>query len=116
MTDNDCFMEIPITKSRINAYKNTVFGEKLKSTGSIRLRFTKQTDGNHKTSYYLSNLSMDEYTTEDIYQLYKLRWRIEAMYNCLKNKLQLCKFCGINPDIIKQSFYLSLIHISATVN
>lgn len=105
MRDNDCFMEIPITKSRINAYKDTIFGEKLKSIGSIRLRFTKQTDGNNKPRYYLSNLSMDEYATEDIYQLYKLRWRIETMYNCLKNKLQLCKFSGIKPDIIKQDFY-----------
>lgn len=108
MKTDDEFIEVIIDKSRMNAYKGTEFGEKLKQTGSLRLRFTKVKLNDNTYEYLLSNLGEDEFTAEDIQKIYGLRWRIEVLYNLLKNKLCLCNFSGAKPEVIKQDFYATI--------
>lgn len=108
METDDEFKDVIIDRSRINAYKGTELGEKLKQTGYFRLRFTKVKLNDDTYEYLLSNLDTEEFTAEDIKKIYGLRWRIETAYNCLKNKMHLSNFSGTKPDVIKQDFYATI--------
>lgn len=55
------------------------------------------------------------YTIQDFYNLYHLRWNIETKYLDIKHKAELEKFTGYRPDGIRQDFYvcLFLLNLSA---
>lgn len=107
MNTNDEYVDVEITNDRIRAYKSTELEVKLLKYKKLNLRFTK-TQLEDDTEYIISNLPKDEFTDADISRLYKLRWGIETMYNCLKNKLFLCNFSGIRPIILMQDFYSTI--------
>lgn len=108
MKENDEIKDVIIDNSRINPYRGTPFAEKLSNIGSLRLRFTRIKLQADTYEYILSNLTTGEFTNEDIKKLYGLRWRIEVLYNLLKNKMFLSDFSGTKPDVIKQDFYATI--------
>lgn len=108
MKGNDETKDVIIDKSRINPYRGTPFAEKLSNIGSLKLRFTKIQLQDDTYEYILSNLNTDEFTNEDIKKIYGLRWRIEVLYNILKNKMFLSNFSGTKPDVLKQDFYATI--------
>lgn len=55
-----------------------------------------------------SNLPQTDFTTDDLYQLYALRWGVETLYDTLKNRLQLERFTCRKWDYILQDFYATL--------
>ena len=108
METDDEITDVIIDKSRISPYKGTAFAEKLAQIGSLRLRFTKIKLSDNTYEYLISNLNKPEFGFEDIKKLYGLRWRIEGLYNILKNKMFLSDFSGTKPEIIKQDFYATI--------
>ena len=107
MKTNDEYVDVEITNDRTRAYKGTELEAKLLKYKKLNLRLTK-VQLEDDTEYIISNLPKDEFTDADISRLYKLRWGIETMYNCLKNKLFLCNFSGIRPIILMQDFYATI--------
>lgn len=64
-----------------------------------QLRFTKIIIGKDEygediVEFLISDLPMDEYSIDDLKELYHLRWTIETSYNRLKNRMKLEKFSG----------------------
>ncbi len=53
----------------------------------------------------LTNLSKEEFATNDIISLYGKRWGIEISYNTLKNKIKIESFTGFLPNFIYQDFF-----------
>lgn len=53
----------------------------------------------------ITNLSEDEFCTNDFLDLYFLRWGIETTYDTLKNKLLIEKFAGRSPIAVLQEYY-----------
>jgi len=53
----------------------------------------------------ITNLSEDEFCTNDFLKLYFLRWGIETVYDTLKNKLLVEKFAGKSTVAVLQEYY-----------
>lgn len=53
----------------------------------------------------ITNLSEDEFNTNDFLGLYFLRWGIETAYDTLKNKLLIEKFAGRSSIAVLQEYY-----------
>ncbi len=52
---------------------------------------------------------MDEFTYDDIVELYGKRWGIETLYDSLKRKLKTEKFTSSFKTIIEQDFFSSVL-------
>ena len=55
-------------------------------------------------------------STEDIYQIYGLRWIIETNYNTLKNRFEIENFTSNTKENIKQDVYTSVIKYNIGFN
>lgn len=115
MRSSDENVEIIFDKTRTNAYRNTSFCVKLKERGSMNLRFVQIKLKSGETEYLATNLSLEEFSSNDIYMLYGSRWGIETVYDTLKNKLELENFTGYKPIIIEQDIY-STIYLSNVIH
>jgi len=56
----------------------------------------------------ITNLDANEFNTEEISTLYKMRWGIETAFDTLKNKLTIENFTGTKPVLIEQDVYTSI--------
>ena len=107
---NDKVSEVVFDRKRTNEYRNDrKFRTKLMTT-TYKLRFSKiqigtNEDGTAKEEILLSNLSIDEFTAEDLVELYNLRWDVETSYNHLKNRMKMEEFSGHRPNLILQDIY-----------
>lgn len=111
LTQDDSIVEIPLTKSRICHYEGTEDGERMKELGKISLRMVKVHLENGTTEILATNLSVLEFQTFEIAQLYHMRWGIETAYEILKDRLQLENFTGTKPILLLQDIY-STIYVS----
>lgn len=57
----------------------------------------------------ITNLEMEEFTYDDIVELYSKRWGIETLYYSLKWKLKTEKFTSSFKTIIEQDFFSSIL-------
>lgn len=106
-------LEVKLDRLMTNMHRNDLqFRQHLMNT-SYRLRFTKirigkEEQGEDSIEYLISNLPMEEYTIEDLKELYHLRWAIETSYNRLKNRMKLEDFSGFKAKIIYQDIYADI--------
>jgi hypothetical protein len=76
----------------------------------FRLRFAKlvigaDEEGNDIVEYLITNLPEEQYTSEQLKELYWCRWNTETSYNRLKNRMKLEEFSGYSPELILQDIY-----------
>lgn len=105
---DDEIVEIIFDKTRINPYRNTEFAEKLKSIGSISVRFVRVHLSSGEIEYLVTNLNKEEFNTKEISDLYFMRWGIETAYDTLKNKLDIENFTGTKPLLIEQDIFATV--------
>jgi hypothetical protein len=55
-----------------------------------------------------TNLDENEFSKNDLKELYGKRWTIETGYDKLKNFIELEEFSGIRKEIIEQDFYAGI--------
>lgn len=108
MTTNDELITIEMTKERLNAIRHEPHYEQMLSVDHIVVRIVKIRLGNGIEEILLTNLDANEFSIEELKELYRLRWEIETVYNSLKHKIQIEKFSGYKPIIIEQDFYASI--------
>ena len=80
---------------------------------TYQLRFTKIIIGKDEygediVEFLISDLPMDEYSIDDLKELYHLRWTIETSYNRLKNRMKLEKLSGFKEILIYQDIYADI--------
>ena len=102
MASADENVVIEFTQARINPYRHTPFAKRLRETGFIKLRFVKIALPDGKMEFLATNLSKDDFSSQDIGELYHLRWGIETAYDTLKNKFLLENFTGKKAILIEQ--------------
>jgi len=73
MNTLDEFIDIFITKLRMNHIKNLKLKEKLLKIGKVNLRETKIILPTREIKYLISNLNKETFTYNDLNDLYKLR-------------------------------------------
>jgi putative transposase len=80
------------------------------SDGSVVLRVVGQYDAETKTYHcYVTTLSSDEFTPEDLAALYCLRWVIELLFKLLKSSCHLDHVDTSNPHALRTHIYASLL-------
>lgn len=111
MKSNDEEKNIEYTYARLNQIKksNNALYEKIKDKKGIILRITKIRINNKKEEYLISNLSKENFTEEDLKEIYEKRWKIENSYNSIKNKLKIESFSGNLPQFIYQDIYAQIV-------
>lgn len=108
MTSDDCLVEVVFDATRINPHQGTSAGEKLAKAGSIKLRLVRVMLKNGAYEYLATNLSFDEFTINEIAELYTMRWEIETAFDDLKNKLGIENFTGTKPILLEQDIYATV--------
>ena len=104
MDGNDCKMPIAITKDRIRYLHSKEDKDLLKNIKEIETRFVKFTE----EKIFITNLEQEEFCAKEIYDLYFKRWKIELLYEKVKNKMVIENFSGQSENIIKQEFYAQI--------
>ncbi len=108
MTKDDCLVEVIFDKARINPHKGTPTEEKLAKAGSINLRFVRVMLQSGEYEYLATNLTPEEFSTEEIGELYSMRWEIETAFDDLKNKLSIENFTGTKPILLEQDIFATI--------
>lgn len=77
--------------------------------GDFRLVHIQTSENSRKVEEILiTNLPKEEFSTEELYDLYHLRWGIETEYRTLKDKLYIENFSGCSDIAVRQDFYASM--------
>ena len=108
MKSNDELVDVIIDSGRLAHYKGTPDYDLLAGAGNIMLRMVKIPLDSGDCEYLATNLSPDEFSTDEIGKLYTARWGIETAFGTLKNKLTLENFTGTKPILIEQDIYSSI--------
>ena len=83
--------------------------KKLKELEKTMVRITKKNIDDNKDIVILSNLDMDEFSAEDILEIYEKRWNIEGSYDYMKNVLCEECFTGNLQIIVEQDLYAQVL-------
>ena len=108
MKTKDEPVDIAVTRSRLSHYNGTETYDQLVNWGSINLRMVKIYLDCGTVQVLITNLDSNEFDTEEISALYKMRWGIETAFDTLKNKLTIENFTGTKPILIEQDIYASI--------
>ena len=117
MTTNDEIIEITYQYDRIRYYKDIdpeFYELMLNNKETIKVRIVKILLSTGQVEYLITNLTQEEMNTEEINELYKLRWGIETHYHYLKESLKIETITSsidnlINQDIYSQMFVFNLL-------
>ncbi|KAA6307646.1 hypothetical protein EZS27_040682, partial [termite gut metagenome] len=84
-------------------------GVKINKRTPIRVRMVKVLLDTGETEVLITNLyDTSLYTTEELKEVYHLRWGIETFYGYVKEELQMGQFSGIRSICIEQDFAANL--------
>ena len=105
MTTNDEIIKINLTNARLKYFDDESLKEKARKMGRLEIRITLVDIGKDEPEILATNLTPEEFTTEDLKELYKKRWTVETGFDRLKNLIEIEDFSGIRRPIIEQDFY-----------
>jgi hypothetical protein len=108
LKSNDELVEVIIDRTRLAHYKGKPEYDLLTNAGSITLRMVKIPLEPGGFEYLATNLYSDEFSADEIGNIYTARWGIETAFGILKNKLALENFTGTKPILIEQDIYSSI--------
>lgn len=105
MKSNDEIIEINITNNRLKHFNDLKLREKVRRMGRVKIRIVLVDIGNDELEILATNLTKEEFTIEELKELYGKRWAIETGFDRLKNILEIEDFSGTRRIIIEQDFY-----------
>ena len=108
MKSNDEIIQINMINSRLNNFDDENLKEKARKMGRLEIRIVLVDIGKDEPEILATNLTPEEFTTEDLKELYKKRWTVETGFDRLKNLIEIEDFSGIRRPIIEQDFYAHL--------
>ena len=108
MNSDDGIIEV----NMINPFLEKISDEKVRKfaeeMGRLKVRIVKVKLKTGETEILATNLNKNEFTKEELKELYAKRWTIETGYYKLKNFIALEEFSGIRKEIIEQDFYAGI--------
>lgn len=107
METNDENVTILFDKTRIRHYIGTEVEKVMNEKKSISMRIVKVNLSSGITEILATNIEGD-FDTEEIKQLYAMRWGIETAFDILKNKLEVENFTGTKPILIEQDIFCNV--------
>ena len=111
MKTNDEIIEIGYEHNRAKYYKDTneELYDYLKAGNKIKIRCVRTTLDTGEIEYLLTNIEKEKFTTEDIKELYNLRWKIEINYKHLKNNIKIECITSGKEVLIKQDIFSQVL-------
>lgn len=98
-----------VLDTRVERYKEGEFYNYYMKGNRMSLRFVNVELPTGEIETLMTNLTKDELSTEDIYEIYKLRWGIETHYHELKESMMATNVSSNKDTIIKQEIYAQMI-------
>ena len=115
MKTNDEIIKINMINSRLKAFDDENLKEKARQMGRLEIRIALVDIGKDEPEILATNLTHEEFTTEDLKELYKKRWTVETGFDRLKNLIEIEDFSGIRRQIIEQYFYAHIFVYNLTM-
>lgn len=107
MKSDDEWVEIENLYSRIRYYKtndNELYNY-YQSGNKVKVRFVKLPLETGEIEILVTNLSDNEFSKEELAELYQLRWGIETNYHYLKETMKATNITSGKETLIKQEIY-----------
>lgn len=111
LSEPDAWVDVRLDRSRINRYKGTDIGKRMEELGHITLRMVKVPLPDGREEVLITNLPTESFNSQQIAELYHMRWGIETAYETLKDRLQMENFTGTKPTLLLQDIY-STVYVS----
>ena len=108
MNCNDGEIYININKSVLDKITNESIKLQARKMGRLKIRIVKVKLKNGDVEILATNLSSDEFSSEELKELYAKRWEIETGYDRLKNLIRIEDFSGRRRRLIEQDFYANI--------
>lgn len=108
MKTRDEKTKIYITKSRIKAIKNKESRAILACREYIESRLVKYKLTTGEDEILITNLTKEEFNSEELGELYFKRWKIELAYDIAKNKLEIQNISGHSRIVVEQDYYAQM--------
>lgn len=113
----DEIFHIPLDNNWINRFKIKEAKDIALSKKELVIRvvrfnkssITKKQEQDDEEIILFTNLSKEEFSTNEIIDLYGLRWRIETGYGTLKTKMELERVTSEKTNLILQDLYSQII-------
>lgn len=111
MKTNDEIIKIGYEYNRARYYKdsNKELYNYLKEGNTVDVRCIKVKLDSGEIETLITNLGYDEFTTDEIKEMYNLRWQIEINYKYLKNNLKIENITSTKEILIKQDIYSQVL-------
>lgn len=111
MKSNDEIIEIKYEYNSARYYKDTdpEFYDYFSSGNTIKVKCVKVELETGEIEVLLTNLEKEKFTTDEIKELYSLRWQIEINYKHLKNNLKIENISSSKEILIKQDIYSQVL-------
>lgn len=105
MKTNDEIIKINLTNNRLSHFDDENLKEKARKMGRLEIRIALVDIGKNEPEILATNLTSEEFSTEDLKELYGKRWAVETGFDRLKNLIEIEDFSGIRRTIIEQDFH-----------
>ena len=117
MISNDEIIEVNLTKGRLKKVIEPELKELAENIGSLKIRIVLVDIGNDELEILATNLTRDEFSIDELKELYGQRWSIETGFDKLKNIVDIEAFSGHRRRIIEQDFYahIFLYNLATTI-
>lgn len=108
MQSNDEYITVNLTNAIIKRFDNDKLKEYAYKKGSLKLRVVNIKLANGTVESIVTNLDKEEFSIDEIKDLYAQRWSIETGFRKLKSQIQIENFSGHRRIIIEQDFYAKI--------
>ncbi|MBO6122495.1 MAG: IS4 family transposase [Methanobrevibacter sp.] len=108
MNCNDGEIYININKSVLDKITSESIKLQARKMGRLKIRIVKVKLKNGDIEILATNLTSDEFSSEELKELYAKRWEIETGYDRLKNLIRIEDFSGRRRRLIEQDFYANI--------
>ena len=108
MSSDDEIIQINIKNYILNKIADEKIREFAVKMERLEFRVVKVKLKNGDIELLATNLNKNEFSKNDLKELYGKRWTIETGYDKLKNFIELEEFSGTRKEIIEQDFYAGI--------
>ncbi|WP_305555078.1 transposase [Methanobrevibacter sp. V74] len=84
MKTNDEIIKINLTNNRLSHFDDENLKEKARKMGRLEIRIALVDIGKNEPEILATNLTSEEFSTEDLKELYGKRWSVETGFDRLK--------------------------------
>jgi transposase len=116
MKSDDEWIEIKYQAQRMGHYQETepeFFGF-FKNGGILRIRFVYFKLPTGETEVLATNLLESIFSTEDVTEIYRLRWGVETNFHTLKENMKVTNISSSHKELILQEVYSQVLVYNLT--